>query len=134
MDTLECPYCQHDNSAPDDCYEQDTLYETECRECDKVFMFNISYIPYYEGYKADCLNGSQHEFMWIFGQPRFHFVNQRTCRMCDKKNGLDWIADKYPDAKVQKEVPENGNLSEIYKEALNNPQWMTKEQLAKFKK
>lgn len=62
-DDVECPYCEHMQDIDHDDgygYEQETFHKQVCEECEKTFTYvtNISY--YYEAFKADCLNGSEH--------------------------------------------------------------------------
>jgi len=63
---VECPYCgkwQDINHNDGFGYEEDVLHEQECQFCDKTFVF-LTVVTYsYEATKADCLNGSEHNFM-----------------------------------------------------------------------
>ena len=62
---LECPYCGNWNEVNhDDGYGagEDRLHEQDCDSCGKTFTYTTSVHFYYESYKADCLNGAEHEF------------------------------------------------------------------------
>jgi DNA-directed RNA polymerase subunit RPC12/RpoP len=86
MNNLTCPYCEHDcGDYIDDCHEPDTQYEYTCPECDKNFIFSISYYPTFSSEKADCLNGAEHNFEKITGYPIEYFENKRRCSMCSKE-------------------------------------------------
>jgi len=86
MNSLHCPYCDEDlGSSVDDYHESDTYYEHECLKCGKNFTFTISYDPYFSSYKADCLNGEEHDFKEIIGVPKEYFKNRRRCSMCSKE-------------------------------------------------
>lgn len=83
-DDLECPYCGeglevcHDDGQG---YDQDRLHEMSCSNCDKNFVFTTSISYYYEPYKADCLNGSPHNYKATMTYPR-EFTKMR-CTMCE---------------------------------------------------
>ncbi len=86
MGDLYCPYCDEEiGSHVDDCYEQDVEYEHECPKCEKNFIFNISYSPNFDSWKADCLNGEKHNYEKMCGYPKELFVNRRRCSMCSKE-------------------------------------------------
>jgi hypothetical protein len=57
-----CPYCDKEMDDPDDCYEPNKIYQHECPNCEKNFVFTIDYIRCYSENKADCLNGSEHKW------------------------------------------------------------------------
>ena len=67
IEDVECPYCHtwqeinHDDGFG--CTE-DILEEMECSnsECEKTFVFTTSISFYYSASKADCLNGSEHNY------------------------------------------------------------------------
>ena len=82
---LECPYCEaacevcHDDGFG---YAEDKLHQMKCPECEKVFTFttHISYSYWPE--KADCLNGSPHEFSEWRGL--WDDMEERQCSSCGK--------------------------------------------------
>lgn len=86
MSYLECPYCEHDcGDYFDDCHESNVEYEHECEECGKNFIFTIEYDPTFSGFKADCLNGGEHEYEPICGVPKEAFENRYRCKNCSKE-------------------------------------------------
>lgn len=88
MSELECPYCDHsfehvlDNSD----YDQDRLHECQCPKCEKYFVFNTFILYHHETFKADCLNGSEHDWKLAKTYPR-EFSNMK-CKTCDKERKL----------------------------------------------
>lgn len=78
--SLECPYCEAELKDPDECYEQDVTYEHECPHCGKNFVFNVEYTRYYSADKADCLNGSEHDYRKTATFPEKYAVLR--CQMC----------------------------------------------------
>lgn len=84
---VECPYCEEWNGICHDDgfgYEEDVAHEMECEHCEKSFVFYTSIIRHYEARKADCLNGSEHNFRdWqrvSFSGPKRLWI--RRCRDC----------------------------------------------------
>lgn len=83
---IECPYCgqwqeiNHDDGYG---YEEDTAHNQECGNCDKTFVFYTSISFYYESQKADCLNGSEHEYKPSSTFPRKY--TKMVCKHCDDK-------------------------------------------------
>lgn len=83
MPDLECPYCEkgleicHDDGFG---YEENTNHEMRCGYCKKHFVFQTSISFYYEPQKADCLNGSPHDFK---AQKTFPIeYTKMECQMC----------------------------------------------------
>lgn len=65
MSDVNCPYCNAEQEINHDDgygYEEDRLHEQECTCCDKTFTFNTSISFYHEAFKADCLNGGEHQY------------------------------------------------------------------------
>lgn len=64
-DDVKCPYCEklqeinHDDGYG---YEEDELHQQECSDCDKSFTYTTGIIYIYKAFKADCLNGAEHEY------------------------------------------------------------------------
>jgi len=83
---VECPYCgnyqdiNHDDGFG---YEEDTAHNQTCESCDKTFVFYTSISFYYESQKADCLNGSKHEYLASCTFPRR--FTKMACKNCDDK-------------------------------------------------
>ena len=58
-DTVECPYCGHDNDMSDGCTDlgSDNRFDTECEECEKEFEVEVEFDPIYSAGKieyAEC--------------------------------------------------------------------------------
>lgn len=65
QDDVKCPYCgQEQEICHDDGYgyEEDEHHEQECVSCEKTFIFMTTISFYYQAFKADCLNGGDHEY------------------------------------------------------------------------
>lgn len=85
-DDVNCPYCDADQKIDHDDgygYREDEIYQQECRDCGKVFVFTTSISFYYEAEKADCLNDSEHDFRPTHTIPREY--TKMECSMCGKK-------------------------------------------------
>ena len=98
---VECPYCEewleicHDDGFG---YEEGVAHQMECYECRKNFTFQTNISFTYHSDKADCLNGSPHDFKeWrkIWDKNETHQIQDRRCRACELterrmvlKNGL----------------------------------------------
>lgn len=81
-----CPYCGADIEINHDDgygYEQNELHQQECWGCGRVFTYTTGITYFYETFKANCLNGGEHE--WL---PTITFPKEYTrmhCAACDKK-------------------------------------------------
>lgn len=88
MSDLECPYCDASlDVCHDDVFgcEENIAHEMECRDCGKNFVFYTSISFDYSPHKADCLNGSPHDFGdWhrLWNDDHGNIVEQRSCRDC----------------------------------------------------
>ena len=86
---LECPYCEkelevcHDDGIG---YEEGVKHQMECGHCDKQFVFETSISFYYEPEKADCLNGSKHN--WEKTKTHPEEFSEMECTMCDESREL----------------------------------------------
>lgn len=86
MKDINCPYCDHPQDINHDDgfgYTEDEMHEMQCDECDKYFVFTTSIHFYYEPFKADCLNGSEHKYVAQICYPRE--FTKMVCEMCDIK-------------------------------------------------
>lgn len=89
MEDVECPYCDaeleinHDDGFG---YDENTLHEMECGECEKNFVFSTSISFYYESFKADCLNNQDHTYELTHTVPRA-FSTMR-CKDCEETREL----------------------------------------------
>lgn len=83
---IECPYCgtwqdiNHDDGYG---YEEDTAHNQCCENCDKTFVYFTSISFNYDSQKADCLNGSEHEYEPSCTFPRRY--TKMVCKHCDDK-------------------------------------------------
>lgn len=83
---VECPYCDNwqEINHDDGCgYAEDTAHTQKCGNCYKEFVFFTSISFYYESQKADCLNGSDHEYFASCTFPRRY--TKMVCKNCDDK-------------------------------------------------
>ena len=86
MSDLQCPYCEEELEVCHDDgfgYDEDEAHEMECSECSKLFVFNTVISCDYYPQKADCLNGSKHQYVPIATAPKA-FTTMR-CIGCDKR-------------------------------------------------
>lgn len=81
---MECPYCGAEQEVNHDDgygYAEGVKHEHTCSECGKVFVFE-TYISFsYEPFKADCLNGAEHNLRFRIAIPREY--SRMTCMDCD---------------------------------------------------
>lgn len=80
MSDVDCPYCGTEKEICHDDgygYEEDSMHEQQCSECEKVFVFTTTIIVTHEAHRADCLNGEQHRF-----QPTATWPKERTKMEC----------------------------------------------------
>lgn len=86
MSDIDCPYCDrlqeidHDDGYG---YEEDKLHEQECGDCGKTFTFTTGILFVYEGYKADCLNGGEHQYKNTNTYPKI--FTRMKCKDCEKE-------------------------------------------------
>ena len=84
FDDVECPYCGkgqeiiHDDGYG---YEEDRIFEQDCDDCEKTFVYTTSISFYYEANKADCLNGEDHRLEPVTHCPRY-WPDWRRCKDC----------------------------------------------------
>lgn len=86
---LNCPYCRygldvcHDDGQG---YDENVKHQMNCDKCGKDFVFNTIITFDYEPFKADCLNGQEHDY-----EPTACFPKELTrmrCNMCDDEREL----------------------------------------------
>lgn len=85
MSDLECPYCEKGCEPSPDDFESNTPHEHECPHCEKRFIFTIEYYPSYMERKADCLNGSEHDWRDTIRGMEEYYEFCRECRDCEKR-------------------------------------------------
>lgn len=74
MNDIACPYCgQGQEVCHDDGqgYSEDEIHKMECSKCEKTFTFTTVISFDYYPKKADCLNGSDHNFVLQKAHPEF---------------------------------------------------------------
>lgn len=93
----KCPYCgveqeiNHDGGYG---YEEDVKYQQECSHCEKTFVFTTSIHVSHDVYKADCLNGAEHEFEETKTYPKM--CAKMRCNVCgDEKPLPEVLFEKY---------------------------------------
>ena len=82
-DDVICPYCnkaQEINHDDGHGYDEGCLHQQEC-ECGKIFTYTTSISFYYEAYKAECLNGGEHDYRPTNTYPP-EFTKMR-CTICE---------------------------------------------------
>lgn len=88
MDQVNCPYCgaTNDIDCEDFTMNEDVRFEKECIECDKTFVFTVSWSFYFESSKAPCLNGKDHELELSATYPKA--FSRMMCKHCDYERPL----------------------------------------------
>lgn len=91
MAEYTCPYCGKENDV-DEPYDYIDEREYECPECGKNFIMLAEYDPYITTYKADCLNGGEHEWRVVRGIPDDVISGLIQCRNCreEKRDHEIW--------------------------------------------
>jgi hypothetical protein len=87
MSEIECPYCGEDNEHDTEQFEPSEPHKQECHHCEKTFVFTIEYYPSFTSRKADCLNGSEHNWRDELEHDTYmrqYFAMRRSCRDCEK--------------------------------------------------
>ncbi len=86
---IECPYC---NKGMEICHDdghgciEDKPYEEQCPECEKYFVFYSCISFDYTPQKADCLNGSEHDYEVTSTIP--NAFSKMRCKMCDEEREM----------------------------------------------
>jgi hypothetical protein len=64
MSKYQCPYCDAPaRIEPEgDEFNENSFHETQCSSCEKYFVFTTFITVSHELSKADCLNGSDHNY------------------------------------------------------------------------
>ena len=86
MKDVKCPYCGHEQDIVHDDgygYEEDRVFEQECGSCEKVFAYDTSISFYHTAWKADCLNGGEHDWAPARCFPNY-WPDRKRCKLCDK--------------------------------------------------
>ena len=88
MRDTECPYCGADVEINHDDgygYDESDMHQQEC-ECGKTFAYFTAIHFTYRTYKADCLNGGEHDYRKTATYPP-EFARLR-CKMCGDEQPL----------------------------------------------
>jgi hypothetical protein len=81
MSDIECPYCGAGKKIKhNDGYDEGEIYQQECSECEKTFAFTTEISISYLAYKADCLNGSPHNYRRTNTYPKW--AARERCTTC----------------------------------------------------
>lgn len=83
MRDINCPYCEAEQDINHDDgygYEEDEKHQQECNSCGKTFTYTTSIIYCYDAEKADCLNGSDHDWQPSKTYPKC--ATTMVCNMC----------------------------------------------------
>ena len=82
---VKCPYCEkYVELDIEEHYEGYSEYE--CPECNMNFeVFAEPTIRYTVGYKAECLNGGEHQWKQHIGYPKWYFTGKYLCRTCSAR-------------------------------------------------
>lgn len=86
MSDVKCPYCKAERDVCHDDgygYDEGVFHEIECGKCDKKFVFQTTITFDYEATKADCLNGSPHNFKMTKTWPKRY--TEMECADCGKR-------------------------------------------------
>lgn len=89
MYDVKCPYCDAEQEINHDDgygYAEDGTYNQECGKCGKTFVYNTFISFDYEVRKADCMNGSNHDFKPSMTMPKC--FTSMVCSMCDEQRQL----------------------------------------------
>lgn len=89
MSDIKCPYCNYGQEINHDDgqgYTEDEKHQQQCSACDKVFTFTTAISFYYEAFKADCLNGEEHD--WKITDTKPSYFSRMRCTMCEEERVL----------------------------------------------
>lgn len=91
MSEIECPYCGDMMEWCGDPIGEDETVEHECENCEKKFIFTVSYSVDYWPEKADCLNDGEHDWEPIVGVPKEYYKGRFRCKTChhEKKEEVE---------------------------------------------
>lgn len=89
MRDAKCPYCgdeveiNHDDNYG---YEESRIYQQKCDSCGKTFTYSTAIYFTYTTYKADCLNGAEHDYKKTTTHPP-EFA-RLLCKQCGDEKPL----------------------------------------------
>ena len=85
----KCPYCKelveinHDDGYG---YSEGQTYQQECDNCEKTFVYETVVTFDYYLDKAECLNGSDHEYQLVHTAPKE--FSKMACIHCDERREM----------------------------------------------
>ncbi len=91
FETVDCPYCEHENEITFDDHEGAETFDYICCKCEKEFEVNVEYDPIYSGseieYKKCSECGEEYRYEGrIYPQPKKYKNVDRDdyniCREC----------------------------------------------------
>ena len=91
--TCECPYCEKEvklNHDDGEGFEEDKVYNRQCSNCGKKFIYITRISFTHTGFKAPCLNGGEHKWAQVIGWPKEEFKNKYRCDYCDEQRTIDF--------------------------------------------
>lgn len=97
IEDVECPYCEKWNEIDHDDgygYQEDEVFQQECRHCEKTFGYNTATIYHYTAIKMPCANGGKHELVDVVRYPKEFGVGKKRCVNCDEEIMVDKEASK----------------------------------------
>ena len=106
-----CPYCNaeleinHDDGRG---YSEDEIHQQECHSCNMVFAFTTSICLYYEPKKADCLNGSPHNWE---PQPQPYRPDYKVCAWCGEVDRGRFDQEKYDTDMAAWRIAKKGDVN-----------------------
>ena len=90
---VDCPYCQsaqdiyHDDGYG---YDEGVTYQQECAACEKTFTYTTSISFRYKAERANCLNGSDHEWKPALGLRNAGYQEANQCCNCEAEIPGPW--------------------------------------------
>jgi len=87
--TVECPYCEKEQTIDhDDGYgfQENETYTQECSDCAKTFTYTTSITYDHEAEKAPCQNGTDHKWAYTRTIPRI--MTRQRCAWCGAEKEL----------------------------------------------
>lgn len=58
FDTVECPYCEHENDMSDGLTDlpNDNKFDHECENCEREFEVEVEFDPVYSGFEIEYVD------------------------------------------------------------------------------
>jgi len=80
MNDVICPYCGDGHPVEPEDREEDIAHQVEC-DCGKTFIYYVHITFDYAPYKADCLNGGEHNWVESYSDHRLKIERCKCCNM-----------------------------------------------------